>query len=71
MRDIKHPSTSILYDFEDPFLHEKNSQDESFQFFKFISPTVSTWAQRVSQSVPNFTSNRALKDLRGSKSMSY
>ena len=45
MRDIQHPGTSILYDFEDPFLQEKNSQDESFQFFKFISPTIGTWMQ--------------------------
>ena len=46
MRDIQHHGTSIRHDFEDPFLYEENAQDESFQFFKFISPIIGTWTQR-------------------------
>jgi len=46
IRDIQHHVTSIRHDFKYPFLQEENAQDESFQFFKFISPTIGTWAQR-------------------------
>jgi len=37
-------STSILHDFEDPFMQKENARDASFQFFKFTSPTISIWA---------------------------
>ena len=33
-------SASILHDFEDPFMQKKSARDASFQFFKFISPTI-------------------------------
>jgi len=46
IRDIQHHGTSIRHNFKDPFLQEENAQDESFQFFKFISPTIGTWTQR-------------------------
>jgi len=46
MRDIQHHHTSIRHDFKDPFLHENNAHDESFQFFKFILPTIATWMQQ-------------------------
>ena len=46
MRDIQHHVTSIRHDFKDLFLQEENVQDESFQFFKFISPAIDTWTQR-------------------------
>ena len=44
--DIQHHDTSIRYDFENPFLQEENAQDESFQFFKFKLPTITTWTRR-------------------------
>jgi len=46
MRDIQYQGTSIRHDFEDPFLRKENTRDESFQLFKFISPTIGTWTQR-------------------------
>ena len=46
MEDNHHHDTVILHDFEDLFMQKENSRDESFQFFKFISPTIGTWTQR-------------------------
>jgi len=40
-------STFILQGFEDPFIQKESARDESFKFFKFISPAISTWARRV------------------------
>ena len=45
--DIPHHGTSILHGFENPFMRKESARDESFNFFKFILPTISTWAQRV------------------------
>jgi len=49
---------------------KESIRDKSFNFFKFISPTISTWVQRVPQGMPNSIYNRTLKDL-GSKPMNY
>jgi len=46
MEDNRHLGTFIFYNFKDPFLQEENARDESFQFFKFISPTIGTWTRR-------------------------
>ena len=62
-RDIQHHDASILHDFEDPSMEKESARDESYVFFKFISPTISTQAQRVLQGMLNFISNRTLKDL--------
>ena len=40
INDNQYHGTFILHDFEDSFLREENTQDESLQFFKFISPTL-------------------------------
>ena len=45
-KPLQQHSTSIRYDFKDPFLQKENVQDENFQFFKFISPTIDTWTCR-------------------------
>jgi len=72
MRDIQHHGTSIRHDFEDHFLQEENAQDKSFQFFKFISPTISTWVQHVLQGKLNFIPTHTLEDLlHGSKPMNF
>jgi len=63
MRDIQHHGTSILHAFEDPFMRRESARDESFKFFKFVLPTISTWAQHVLQDMSNFKSNRTLEDL--------
>ena len=60
-----------LHDFEDLFLQKENAQDDSSKFCEFISPTISMWVQRVPQGMPNFISNRTLKDLLGSKPINY
>ena len=46
MRVTQHHGTSLRHDFKNPFLQEENTRDKSFQFFKFISPTIGTWTQR-------------------------
>jgi len=46
MREIQHNDTSIHHDFENNFLQEENTQEESFQFFKFISPIIGIWMQQ-------------------------
>ena len=72
MEDILHHDTSILYGFKDPFMRKESARDKSFNFFKFISPTISTWAQLVSQGMLNSISNYTLKELlHRSESMSY
>ena len=43
MRDIQHYGTFILQGYEDPFMQKESARDESFKFFKFISPAISTW----------------------------
>jgi len=45
MRDIQRHDASIFHDFEDPFIWKESVRDESFKFFKLISPTICT--QRV------------------------
>jgi len=47
VEDIPDHGKVILYGFEDPFLRKKSDKDDSFNFFKFISPTISTWLQCV------------------------
>jgi len=72
MRDIQHHDASILYGFEDFFMHKKSARDESFKFFNFISPTISMWARRVLHGMQNFISNYTLKDLfHGCQLMKY
>ena len=43
MEDNHHHDTIILHNFEDPFLRKKSANDDSSNFFEFISPTISTW----------------------------
>ena len=70
MKDNQYHGTFILHDFEDPFMQEKSVKDESSKFFKFISPIISMWAQRVLQGMPNFISNHTSEGLlRGSDSV--
>ena len=57
MKDLQHLDMFILHDFEDHFLQKESTRDEIFKFFDFVSPTISTWAQRVLQDMPNFISN--------------
>ena len=38
-----HHNVSILHDFENPFIQKESARNESFKFFKFISPSISTW----------------------------
>ena len=71
MKDNHHHDTIILHEFEDSFIQKESARDERFNFFKFISPTISTWAQSVPQGMPNFISYRTLEDLRGSELVSY
>jgi len=40
IKDHQYHGAFILHDFEDSFLQEENTQDESLQFFKFISLTL-------------------------------
>jgi len=47
IKDIQHHGASILYGFEDSFMRKESDRDESFNFFKLISLTISTWAQLV------------------------
>jgi len=62
MRGIQHHDVSIL--------QKKSTRCERFQFFKFISPTISIWARCVLHGMPSFISNCTLKDLLlGDKSM--
>ena len=53
MRGIQHHGIFILHCFIDPFMWKKSAKDESPKFPKFISPTVSTWMQRVLQRMSN------------------
>jgi len=53
MEDNNHHATIIFHDFKDHFLQKKSAQDDSFEFFEFISPTISTWVQCVPQGMPN------------------
>ena len=39
-------SKFVRHDFGDPFMHKDNVQNESFQFFNFISPTIGIWMRR-------------------------
>ena len=39
-------SATILHNFKDNFMQKESAQDASFQFFKFISPTIGTWARQ-------------------------
>ena len=72
VEDIPYHGAYILHGFEDPFVRKESDRDESFNFFMFISPTISTWALRVPRCMPNFITNRTLKDfLHGSKSRNY
>jgi len=72
MEDIPHHGTSILHGFKDPFMRKECAIYESFNFFKFISPTISTWVQHVMQGMLYPISARTLKDLlHGSKPMNY
>ena len=72
MKNNHHHGTIILHYLEDPFLQKKSAKDDSFKFFKFISPTISTWVQHVLQGMSNFISDRTLEDLlRGRETMSY
>ena len=72
VEDIPHHGTSIIYGFEDPFIWKESARDESFNFFKLVSFIISTSMQCVLQGMPNFISNRILKDfLCGSKLMNY
>ena len=71
MKDNQYHGTFILHDFEDPFLRKKSVKDDSSKFFKFISPTISTWVQHVLQSMLNPISIRTLKDFHGSKTRNY
>ena len=41
-----HHGISIHHDFEDPYLQKESARGEKFKFFKFISPTIGTWAQQ-------------------------
>ena len=60
MREIQHYDTSIIRCFENLFMQKKSTRDEIFKFFKFASPTISMWAQRILQGMSNFISNRTL-----------
>jgi len=72
MEDNHHHGTIILHDFGDPFLRKKSAKDDSFKFFEFISPTISTWVQHVLQGISNPISTRSFKYLlHGSKPMNY
>jgi len=44
MKGIQHHGAYILRGFNDPFMRKEGDANESFKFFKFISPTISTWA---------------------------
>jgi len=44
IKDNQHHGTSILHGFEDPFMQMESARDENFNFFKFISLTISMWA---------------------------
>ena len=63
VRDIQHHDASILHGFEVSFMQKESARNESFKFFKFISPTISTLAQRVLYSMLSFISNHTLEDL--------
>ena len=52
MEDISHHGTIILYDFKVSFLRKKSAKDDSFKFFEFIPPPISTWVQHVLQGMP-------------------
>jgi len=41
MRDIQHHGH---HGFKVPFMWKESARDKNFNFFKFISPTISTWA---------------------------
>jgi len=69
MKDNQHHITCILHDFEDCFMRKKSAKDESYKFFKFVSPTINTWAQHILQGMSNFISNHTLEDLHRSKPM--
>ena len=72
MEDIPHHGTSILHGFEGSFLLKESARDKSFNFFKFISPTINMWVQHVLQGMSNPISTRTLEDLlHGSESMNY
>ena len=72
MRNFQHHDTFILHDFEDPFMQKESARDETFKFFKFVSPTISAWAQQVPQGMPNFIFNRTLEYLlHGSEPWNY
>jgi len=72
MRDIQHHDTSIIHGLENPFMQKESVRDESFRFFNFISPSISTWARRVLHGMPSSISNCTSKNLlHGGESMKY
>ena len=62
MKDNHHHDTIILHEFEDSFKQKENARDERFNFFKFISLTISTWVQHVLLGMPKPISTLTLKD---------
>jgi len=42
MRYIQHHGASILQGFKNPFMRKESARDESFKFFKFMLPSIST-----------------------------
>jgi len=53
-------------------MRKESVRYESIKFFKSISLTISTWAQRVLHGMPSFISNRTLEDLlHGGEPMKY